>query len=590
MKDNDSLIKKSFRGYLVPSILAILGGNISFMADHIIAGKVLGGDALAAMSMAGPLFFLFTAMGTLICVGSSTMASVCLGKENTQGANKLFTLAGLLVLLCGGLFTIAGYVFLDPIVDFLSGGSELHAMVRDYCRGLVPGAVCIMAVYLPLNFFRIEGRGHLGMIMFLILSALNIALDLYFTIGLGMGMYGLSLATVLSSLVASAVMIPFLFFKGGGYRFVSVGKTLRQVNGIFIVGSPPALNNFYSVIRTLVLNTIIFSTGGPAAVAGFAFTNSVNTLAQAIISGMAQTVSPLVGVLFGEHDVMSIKKVCKLAVRLGIASMIVFGILLSVFSRQLCILFGLTSAVEQAVAVPALILSVVSLSGVMVNQILCYYYMTIGRTRIANLITLCRGILFILTTAFILSRIFGIIGIWISFSVSEALTLIITALIVKRTLLKEKNLRGMLLLDHRDVDEGRYISFTVDTNQEAVVESSSKINDFCDKCELSPKQSMIIGLAIEEILLLMVQHVFPDKMNEAIDVKIFVRDESTIMRFRCGGRKFNPLAYYQAEMNQDGETRNMKADESMGLQLISKMAKQVDYSTNLGMNNIVVRI
>ena len=214
--------------------------------------------------------------------------------------------------------------------------------------------------------------------------------------------------------------------------------------------------------------------------------------------------------------------------------------------------------------------------------------MTIGRTRIANLITLCRGLLFILSAAFILSRIFGIVGIWISFSVSEALTLIITALVVKRMLLKETKLRGMLLLDHRDVDEGRYISFTVDTNQEAVVESSSKISSFCDKCELSPKQSMIIGLAIEEILLLMIQHVFADKENEAIDVKIFVRDE-TYHRFRWG-QEIVPLAYYQAEMNQDGETRNMKADESMGLQLISKMAKQVDYSTNLGLNNIVVRI
>ncbi|NLO41265.1 MAG: hypothetical protein GX115_17600 [Ruminiclostridium sp.] len=590
MKDNDYLIKKSFQGYLVPSILAILGGNISFMADHIIAGKVLGGDALAAMSMTGPLFFLFTAIGTLICVGSSTMASVYLGKEDRCGANKLFTLAGLLILLCGGLFTVAGFAFLEPIVNFLSGGSELHLLVRDYCRGFIPGAVCIMAVYLPLNFFRIEGRGYLGMIMFLILSVLDIVLDLYFTIALGLGMYGLSVATVISSLIATCAVTPFLFFKGGGYRLVSVKKTLRLINSIFIVGSPPALNNFYSVVRSLVLNIIIFSAGGPAAVAGFAFTNSVNTLAQAIISGMAQTVSPLVGVLFGEHDVMSIKKVCKLAVRLGIASMLVFGILLSVFSRQLCILFGLTSAVEQAIAVPALILSAVSLSGVMINQILCYYYMTIGRTRIANLITLCRGLLFILSAAFILSRIFGIVGIWISFSVSEALTLIITALVVKRMLLKETKLRGMLLLDHRDVDEGRYISFTVDTNQEAVVESSSKISSFCDKCELSPKQSMIIGLAIEEILLLMIQHVFADKENEAIDVKIFVRDESTIMRFRCGGRKFNPLAYYQAEMKQDGEARDMKADESMGLQLISKMAKQVDYSTNLGLNNIVVRI
>lgn len=215
MKDNNYLIHKSFRRYLIPSILAILGGNISFMIDHIIAGRVLGSNALAAMSLVNPLFFLFTTIGTLICVGSSTMASVSLGSDNKDTANKLFTLATLLVLVLGGLLSLAGWLLLGPIANILSEDQELHALVWAYCRGLMPGAICIMAVYIPLNFFRIEGRAHLGMIMFLIMGGLDIGLDLFFILALNLGMYGLALATVLSSLLAVAVMFPFLFIKGG---------------------------------------------------------------------------------------------------------------------------------------------------------------------------------------------------------------------------------------------------------------------------------------------------------------------------------------------------------------------------------------
>lgn len=589
MKDNNELIRKSFQRYLAPSILAILGGNVSFMADHIIAGQVLGSDALAAMSLVNPLFFLFTTAGTLVCAGSSTMASVSLGREDRQTANKLFTLAAVLVLACGGLLSLAGYLLLDPLVNLMSGGGELRWLVYDFCRGLLPGAVCIMAVYLPLNFFRIEGRGHLGMVMFLIMAALDIALDLFFTVVMGLGMFGLAMATVLSSLLAVAVMLPFLFTRGG-YRLAPVGKSVRLVNGIMIVGSPPALNNFYTVLRTLFLNMLILGSGGPVAAAGFAFANSVNTLAQAIVSGMAQTVSPLVGVFYGEHDTLSIRKVLRLAVRLGVASMAAFGILIALFSRQICILFGLTSAGQQAVAIPALVISAVSLTGVMVNQILCFYYTTIGRTKIANLLTLSRGLLFSLPAAFLLARILGIYGVWISFSVSELLTLAAVLLTVRRTLGREKDLSGVLLLDHRDVDEGRFISFSVDTNMEAVMESSAKISDFCENCDLNPKQSLVIGLAIEEILILMLKHIFAGRHHDSIDVKIFVRDDKVVMRFRCGGRKFNPLEYYQSAMEKPDGSGDLDLDESTGLKLIAKMAKQVDYTTNLGLNNIVIRL
>jgi len=590
MKDNHYLINKSFQRYLVPSILAILGGNISFMVDHIIAGRVLGSNALAAMSMVNPLFFLLTTIGTLICVGSSTMASVSIGRENKQTANELFTLSTVLVLMVGGLISIAGFILLDPIVNLLSNGQELQAMVYDYCLGLIPGSICIMAVYIPLNFFRIEGRGHLGMIMFLIMAVLNIALDLHFTVVMGMGMFGLALATVLSSLIAVMLMFPFLLFKGGGYRFVSIAKSLRLVNGIVIVGSPPALNNFYSVIRTFILNTLILAVGGSVAVASFAFVNSVNTLAQGVVSGISQTVSPLVGVFYGEHDVLSIKKVVKLAVKLGMAAMVIFSIFIALLSRQICVVFGLTSAEQQSIAAPALMICSISLVGAMVNQIFIYYYMTIGRTKIANLITLGRGLLFIILTAYILSRSLGIYGIWISFSVSELLSFLIIAITVKQTLRKENELSGVLLLNHCDVEEGRFISFSVGTKVEAVMESSDKISDFCESCSLNPKQSMVISLAIEEILLLMVKHVFEGNNNDSIDVKIFVRRDMITMRFRCGGRKFNPLEYYKAAMEKSNGFEDSDMDESMGLRLISKIAKKVDYTTSLGLNNIVIRI
>lgn len=589
LKDNNFLIESSFQRYLIPSILAILSGNISFMADHIIAGRVLGSDALAVMSMVNPLFFLFTAAGMLLCAGSSAMASVCLGKEDRHTAHRLFTLTFLLVLIFGGLLTAAGCVFLDEIADIISGGGELKPMIREYCRGLIPGAVGIIAVYLPLNYFRIEGKGHFGVMMFLVMTVLNIALDLFFTLGMEMGVYGLALATTLSSFIAVALTLPLLFIKAG-YRFTAVGNPVRLTRGIMITGSPLALNNFYSVIRTWVLNILILASGGPAAAAAFAFAGSVNTLAQAAVSGIAQTVSPLVGVFYGEHDTQSVRRVIQLAVRVGVLAMGAFGVLAAALSKEICVWFGLTLKQQQDIAVPALTINAASLLIAVINQIFCFYYTTVGRTKIANLLTLCRGLVFSVSTALLLSRVWGVLGIWLSFLAGELLTFATLVILVLNTLRHEKELSGFLLLNRRDAEEGKSVSFSVDTNMDAIMESSDKISEFCERSELSPKQSVIIGLAIEEILVLLLKHIFKGKSDDTVDIKIFVRDEKVTMRLRCAGRKFNPLEFYKREMEKPDSPEHTGADESMGLKLVLKMAKRVDYTTNLGMNNIIIRL
>ena len=587
MKDSNSLIRDSFRRYLIPSILAILGGNISFMTDHIIAGRVLGSQALAAMSMVNPVFFLFTTIGTLICVGSSTIASVCLGGEDKHAANELFSISTLSILIIGALITIAGMLLLNPISILLSEESELREMVYEYCRGLIPGAVCIMAVYLPLQYFRIEGKARLGMIMFLIMAVLDIVLDLIFTLVLHWGMFGLALATSLSSFAAVCVMFPFLLDREDGFRFVPVRHPLPLIREIAAIGSPPALNNLYSVVRTVALNSLLLFSGGPITVAGFAFVNSVNALAQAFISGISQTVSPLVGVFYGESDVLSVKRVIRLAMQVGIAMMAMFCVAELSLSKPISILFGFTSAKQQALAVPALILCSFSLIGAVVNQIFTYYFLTVGRAMAANLIVLARSLLFVVLPAFFLTRVIGSNGVWISFSVGELLTLLSIFLGAKLALQKEPEQKGVLLLNQRDADEGRDLSFTVEATPTDVMKHSNQIGDFCEDCRLSVKQSMTMSLAIEEILLLMVEHVFPDQPSESIDVKVLVREGTITMRFRCAGKRFNPIAYYRSKTEHSDRAED--GSDGLGLQLIAKVAKSVDYSTNLGLNNVIIR-
>lgn len=585
MQDNQSFIRRCFRRYLIPSILAILGGNISIMIDNIVAGQVLGSQALAAMSIVNPVFFILTTLGTLVSAGSSAQASVSIGKEKMEDADRLFTLAMILTVVLGALVSILGLLFLDPLIRLTGALGHLREMAYDYCRVLFPGGLAVMAVYLPLNYFRIEGLGQYGMYMFFIMSGLDIAMDLLFTLVFPLGMTGMALATVLSSLAGVVCVFPFLF-KKGGYRLARPQKGMLR--STIITGSPLALNNLYSVLCTFFLNSIALAVGGGAAVACFAFSNSVNTLANAVVSGISQTVSPLVGVFYGEDDVVSIKRVVGLAVRFGLTAMIVFTLLIALGARPICTLFGITDGVTRDMAAAAVRICALSLVGALINNVFVYYFMTIGQTGIANTVTVLRGVAAVVIPAFFLSKMFGVYGIWVSFPVSEAIAFTALAILVRRRQEKGKK-EGLLLLNDAEYKQGRMISFAVENTAEAIVESSVKIQEFCQQCSLSPKQTMMVSLSIEEILMLMCQHVFQKKERDSVDVKVYVRSDVILMRFRFGGRKFNPIAYYEKVLAGESADEDAIAD-SLGLRLITGAARDVAYTTALGVNNMIIRI
>ena len=100
---------------------------------------------------------------------------------------------------------------------------------------------------------------------------------------------------------------------------------------------------------------------------------------------------------------------------------------------------------------------------------------------------------------------------------------------------------------------------------------------------------MVISLAIEEILLLMVQHIFAgNKINQLMCGYL-----SGTMSPPCASAvraKIQSLDYYQHAMENADTSEALALGESMGLQMITKMTKQVDYTTSLGLNNIIIRI
>ena len=571
--DNDHFIKRSFNSYLIPSILAILGGNISIMVDNCVAGAALGEQELAAMGIVNPVFNLITAFGLLICGGASALTSISIGQGDTEKKNRYFTLTLYMLIFIAAIVTLSGNIFIDPIVKLLGAEGELIPLAKDYSRMLFFSSIALMGVYFPLNFLRVEGKAKISMIMFFIMAGLDIILDFVFVLVFPWGMMGLALATGLSSFIAVLCVMPSLFSPKMGYRIVRVKNILPDVGKIILTGSPLALNNLYCVVRVRIFNALLISCGGSLALAAYSCANSVNNIGMAVVSGVAQTVGPIVGVLYGERDKEGIHCTVSLSVKIGCMVTACMWIVAVVFSRQLAMLFGMTSPEQNQTAALAISILNFNLIFSLIVNVFIYYYMTTGRAGISNLITVLKAIIFNVALSFAGTKLFGFNGFFVGLALSEVFC-VLTAYISASVKKKRESCENILLLPSKLFDNAEYLSKTISATSEEISETAEAAGDFCAEHGLTPKQSMTVSLGIEEIMVLMAQIALAGT-EESIEFRLFITENETILRIRCAGKHFDPLSY-----EPEDELENL------GVKMLLKMASDVSYSTNLGLNNI----
>ena len=113
LRGNDIFISDTFRRFLFPTILSLLGGTICNFSGGIIVGNIMGSQGLATMGIVTPVFFIFTTLGSLFGVGGATLASIKVGQGDMDGVNRLFSLSLALILTVGALASALGMIFLE---------------------------------------------------------------------------------------------------------------------------------------------------------------------------------------------------------------------------------------------------------------------------------------------------------------------------------------------------------------------------------------------------------------------------------------------------------------------------------------------
>ena len=183
-------------------------------------------------------------------------------------------------------------------------------------------------------------------------------------------------------------------------------------------------------IVILVFNLLMLKEVGNTGVAAYGVIANISYVVIAIYTGIAQGVQPLMSRAFGEGEMALVRKNLHYAVwTIAGVSVFIYGVIFF-FSEGITQIFNSEgNAALQAIAVTGLKLYFLAVFFAGTNISMAIYFTSTNRALPAHVISLLRGLLLIVPAAFLLARLLGICGVWLSYPVTEGLVFLLAWII-----------------------------------------------------------------------------------------------------------------------------------------------------------------
>lgn len=244
MKDlTQGSIPKHLISMALPVAVGLIVQTMYFLVDLYFVGK-LGGQAIAAVSSAGSLFFLVMALTQVLNIGCSTLVSHAVGRKDKAQASHIFNQSYRLALVATFALTVLGYLIGQTFFNFLAADEQTTALAVTYFYWFLPSLTLqfIITVYSA----ALRGTGVVKPVMarLMIGIVLNIILSPMLITGWGfgieMGVAGAGLASSLSTLLTLVLLIHYFITKETYLElaFARYKRDMSTVKEVLKIGLP----------------------------------------------------------------------------------------------------------------------------------------------------------------------------------------------------------------------------------------------------------------------------------------------------------------------------------------------------------------
>ncbi len=410
----------------IPTVLSQMITSIYNMADTFFVTS-LGDSAVGAVSVVFALQSIIQAIGFGLAMGAGSLVSRRLGEKDDASASKYAACAFYAAILLGLLLTGGCLIDLSGLLRLFGSTETILPYARDYALIILLGAPVMCSSFVMNNVMRAEGKAIFAMLGLTAGGLVNIVLDPIFIIGLGMGVAGAALATVLSQCVSFILLLSF-YVSGKSIVRLSPKYLSRKIADYGIIvktGLPTVFRQGLGSLATTLLNVQV-KDYGDSAIAAVGIANKVYMLLRSFVLGIGHGFQPVAGYNYGAGKKERVKKAFWTATLLGTVIATVAAVILLVFSGQIIGIFNPETAETVKIGSRTLVFMGIALPFLGYSTYVNQLYQSLGFVKGASVLASCRQGIFFLPLIVILPAWLGLDGILLTQPLADVLTFIVS--------------------------------------------------------------------------------------------------------------------------------------------------------------------
>lgn len=333
-------VVKSMLLFAIPLILGDLLQQCYNIADTLIVGRFLGEKALAAVGSSFTLMTFITSIILGLCMGSSALFSIRFGQRDENGLKEDMCASFFFIAAVTIFLNIIVYVSLNKLCAFLRVPEEVWPDMREYLFVIFMGIPAVFLYNYFASYLRAIGNSVIPLIFLAVPSVFNIVLDLWFVIGLKMGVSGAAQATVIAQ-----------YLSGLGIMFYTLVR-YKQVNAIWKICylkkeriSEIVSFSMLTCVQQSVMNLGILmvqglvNSFGTVVMAAFAAAVKIDAFAYMPVQDFGNAFSTFIAQNYGAKEKRRIQKGLKEAVRISAIFCLAISMLVCIFAKPLMMIF-----------------------------------------------------------------------------------------------------------------------------------------------------------------------------------------------------------------------------------------------------------
>lgn len=311
----------------LPTIAAQLINMLYNIVDRIYIGHIpdTGAMALTGVGVCMPLIMIITAFAALVGNGGAPRATIFMGKNKKDDAEKILANCFTMQILLSIILTVVLLIWNRDFLLAFGASANTIEYAASYMNIYALGTIFVQLTLGMNAFITAQGFAKEGMFSVLIGAIANIILDPIFIFGLHMGVRGAALATVISQCCSCIWVISFLFGKRTTLRIrgKNMGLKAAYILPCLALGSAIFIMQGSESIISVCFNSSLLKYGGDIAVGAMTILTSVMQFAMLPLQGLGQGAQPITSYNYGAKNRERVKKSFRLLLTISLVYSVV---------------------------------------------------------------------------------------------------------------------------------------------------------------------------------------------------------------------------------------------------------------------------